>query len=202
MGDTGHVDGPTGGRTHMSKLRAAALLPLIAATLALTPQGSHAAVTYAAGPERVVKASFHMSETIDLTIRAVAEDTVGGTGLAAPTTTSSTEACLMLSRTDAAGQPVEVVTRCGPAQMTVSPTLETATVTGAFHGYEFSLDFIGTGDPTPILETTASASAVGFSRTGEATAEVIGGMFGEAETQGSSWYAEAREKVKASASGQ
>ena len=186
----------------MTKLRAAALLLLTTVTLTATPQASRADATYAVGPERVVEAGFHLSRTVDLTIEAVATDTVGGTGTAAPTTTSTTEACLTLSRTDSAGQTVETVTRCGPAQMEVSPTLDTATVSGTFHGYEFSLEFVATEAPTPIVEATTSAGAVGISRIGEATASVVGDLFGEAEAQGSSWYAEAREKVKASANGQ
>lgn len=183
----------------MSKLRIALLTLAVGAIAAASVPSASGIVAYEAGTERVVRAGFHLGDEANRTevaLEAVTADLIGGAGLGSPVQYSSSQACLTV---DPAGSAPEQ-TFCGPATVELNPTLDKATVIGVINNIEFSLEFVATQAPAPSVSLpTSSAASVGFSRAGSAAATFVGGLIGEAETQGSSWYAEAKEKTKTSA---
>lgn len=179
-------------------LRLGIVALLTVTTLALIPVSNPAgaAVDYEGTTEQVMEAAFHLTATVDLTVRAVRRAGLAGSD-ADPATHSTTEACFTLTR---GAQSLE---RCGPATMRLDPLLDSGSVTAIFSGYELRMSFAAAGppQPDPEIDPTFASTAVGFSRTGSAAVELIGNIFGDPVAQGSSWYAEAEERVKSSANG-
>ena len=183
----------------MGKLRVAILTVAAATTFLGSTDPGRALLDYDTRLERVVTTGFHFGEgtdRIEVTIEGVARDGVAGADASAGEATLS-EACVTVDRP---GREQATQTFCGPAQVEIDPLLETASVTGTFHGIDFVLDFAASGGATPSADPpTLFGTSAGFSRSGSATAQLLGELFGDAEIQGSSWYAEVKEKVKTTA---
>lgn len=177
-----------------------AVLATIAAVLVATGTPAGAAVDYDAGVTRTIEAGFtSLPNGHAVTITATATEGAGGAGTT-PGTDSSAAACVTVTKDN--GSPR---TMCGPATVSVDPLLRTATATGVIGGIRFDLDFVAHGAPAPSTSSglpTDTTATAGFSQAGSATVALLADIFGDAETQGSSWYAETREKVQSSARAQ
>lgn len=161
----------------MHKLRLGFLTLAAVATLLASPGAAVATPS----TERVVRAGFVIGQT-SVAIEAVNTD-------------AASQACVTIDPADA---PARVL--CGPAQVDVSPAMDTATVDGAINGLRFSVSFTASSAPAATADpgSDLTTASFGVARSGIATTRLIGDVFGEAEAQGSSWYAEVREKVKTS----
>lgn len=182
------------------KLFTKVALAVAGAALLAAGAPAGADITYDTGVTRTIEAGFtNLPNGHSVTITATATDGAGGTDTS-PGTESSAGACVTVTKDS--GTPR---TTCGPATVSVDPLLRTATATGVIGGIRFDLDFVADGAPSPTTETglpSATTATAGFSQAGSATVALLADIFGEAETQGSSWYAGAREKAQSSARAQ
>lgn len=185
----------------MNKLRLAVIAAATVATAFSTADAGRAVATVQTVNERVVTASGQLEGNSQPFVTITASLVDGATGgIAAPAVTTSSSACLTF---DPPGTEQATQTHCGPATIEVSPTLDTATVSGVIEGVRFTLKVLADGSPQVSADPPQLiSSAITVSRVGTAMATMVGGVLGEAETQGSSWYAEVREKVKTSATPQ
>lgn len=183
----------------MKTLLKAAVAAVAVAMLA-APGGAVADVTYEATSEKSVEARFDLPSGHDVTIVG----TVVGADDSDPASMAgepSSYACVTVTK----GDGTLLRSSCGAAEVWVDPLLRTATASGVIEGIRFDLDFVADSAPDASgstglpAETTLSADT---SRTGTASVVLLADIFGEAETQGSSWYAETREKVEAAAQAQ
>lgn len=185
----------------MSKLRLVAVAAAAAASVVTGATPSDAVAQYETVVERVVTASGQLegANKPSVSITASLIDSVGG-GLAAPTVSTSSTACLTV---DPPGTEQATKTSCGPASVEVSPTLGRARVSGVVDGVSFVVDVVADSTPSVSAEPpAATSSSVTVSRVGTAMATMVGGAIGDTEAQGSSWYAEVREKAKTTATPQ
>lgn len=173
----------------------------IAAGLLLAGTPAGATVSYEAGASRTVEAGFtNLPNGHAVTITATATDGAGGTDESGPGTTSTAQACITVTKDNGAPR-----TLCGPATVSVDPLLRTATAAGTVGGIRFDLEFVADSAPTPSTSTdlpSDTTATAGVSQAGTATVSLLADIFGEAETQGSSWYAETREKAQSTARAQ
>lgn len=174
----------------MSKLRLAILGIATGATFLGAVGPGEALVGDQTAIERTVTTAFHFGELgdrIEVGIEAVDSDAVSpGSSLS--------QACITIER-----PAVPLQTLCGPAEVEVDPLLERAHVTGSISGIDFAIDFVARSLAMPAIDAGGGWTAsVGFTRSGTAIA-LIRGLVNNTETRGSSWYAEAKEKVKTSA---
>lgn len=184
----------------MSYRRLAILAMAGAAMVAGHAEPGRALLTYSAETERAVTAHVKYGagdKLIEVTIEGIETTGVTGSDASAPTDTSTSSACITFTR---ANDPGSTKTVCGPADVDISPALDTATVVGKIQGIDFSVLFNATGAPQAALEPAATSSSLTLSRAGSASAELIGDVFDDPQVEWSSWYAEAKEKAKTSTS--
>ena len=183
----------------MTKLRLAAVTMAAAVSL-MGATESHALLKYQTGTERTVLGRFFVGPQDNLfsvDIEATITETVAGALTEGPSQVATAQACVTV---DPPGTERASRTVCGPATVDIQHSLEAASVEGVIDGITFRMSFLADAAPTlSVDDPRVIQTSAGFARTGSATASLVGGVLGEAQTLGSSWYAEAKEKVKTSA---